>query len=1184
MGKHRSTSRRRHDNSDSDSDSGDERRRQHHRSKSRSRKEGSEDESERRERKERRRREKEERKRREQGQQQPQQQYGQYGHGHGQQQYPQYQNPQQHGYPAPPPQQQWGGYSPPNQHHQQQQYQPPPPPPPQQHQQQQYAGQQQYPGYNPNAGYDLTRQQSYGSAQYQPYSPAGAQPPYPSQLPSSPHGYPAPPQSPAHGYYQPPAGQQQPQQYQHQQQQHQQQYGPPASGYSGYQSPPPPQTPQQSTAPQYGYQSPPPPQTPISPQQDQKHYGATGYVPPPSYATAGATSTGYHPQHHAAAQATTPSGEKITFQGATAPSKPLASGGVLETFASGLNSALHSYARNLFPATSSYTHTPTGAPGTTADAGPITGHRFDSFAPVRGGNRVKWYVDGKDYMYAVSVAIENAKKSIYILDWWLSPEVYMRRPPKLNERYRLDRLLQAAAARGVRINIIVYKEVTQALTLSSAHTKHHLEDLHQNICVFRHPDHLPDRDNVIRDTFNKMKSGTYRFGDGLKGLYGLKDDVTLYFAHHEKLCLIDSEIAFMGGLDLCFGRYDTNDHPIADAHPHDLNAIIFPGQDYNNARFMDFHNVPKFEENLVSRTELSRMGWTDVEIALTGPTVHDLERHFIERWNFIYEFKYDARKQRRYAPMDSSHLEGGHGFHRRQLKGHLKEKVKHAVHHGEEHYAGYESEDYGTQPEEPQGVRLQIARSCSKWSHGVSGTEHSIANAYIEIISAAKHFVYMENQFFITATDPKQRPILNMIGRAIVDRIIRAHQNREQFRIIVIIPAVPGFAGDLQADAALGTRAIMEFQYRSIHNDRGFSIMEQLRKAGIDPTHYIRFFNLRNYDRINTASIPATQSASGVSYDSAARAHDDQVGSTYGYPPGARGDEYARYQQHTQPAKQGEWDSVSRCYMLGGPDIRSIPWHGPPEAELDAFVSEELYVHSKLLIADDRIVICGSANLNDRSQLGDHDSEIACIIEDPTPLPSYMAGKPFTASHFAGTLRRHIFRKHLGLIPAQGFDTVDANMLPIPEPNIYDFDSPEDRLVQDPLSDEFWNYWTTIARVNTQAFERVFHAVPTDLVRNWKQYDEYWSKHFAVPKPDKNSKTSLPKNEKEEKEEKEPPVKWGHVVKSEFSEGERGVREVKEILASVRGTLVEMPLGFLVEEDIAKEGLGLNAITETLYT
>lgn len=55
---------------------------------------------------------------------------------------------------------------------------------------------------------------------------------------------------------------------------------------------------------------------------------------------------------------------------------------------------------------------------------------------------------------------------------WLSPELYLRRPPAKNEKYRLDKMLFAAADRGVKINIIVYKEVTQALTLSSHHTKH----------------------------------------------------------------------------------------------------------------------------------------------------------------------------------------------------------------------------------------------------------------------------------------------------------------------------------------------------------------------------------------------------------------------------------------------------------------------------------------------------------------------------------------------------------------------------------------------------------------------------------------------------------------------------------------------------------------------------------------
>lgn len=80
-------------------------------------------------------------------------------------------------------------------------------------------------------------------------------------------------------------------------------------------------------------------------------------------------------------------------------------------------------------------------------------HRFQSFAPHRIGNEVKWYVDGAGYMHAVSMALERARESIWIMDWWLSPELYLRRPPAQNEQYRVDRMLQAAAERGVQVSV-----------------------------------------------------------------------------------------------------------------------------------------------------------------------------------------------------------------------------------------------------------------------------------------------------------------------------------------------------------------------------------------------------------------------------------------------------------------------------------------------------------------------------------------------------------------------------------------------------------------------------------------------------------------------------------------------------------------------------------------------------------
>ena len=128
--------------------------------------------------------------------------------------------------------------------------------------------------------------------------------------------------------------------------------------------------------------------------------------------------------------------------------------------------------------------------------------------------------------------------------------------------------------------------------MSSAHTKHELEKLHPNIAVFRHPDHLPDAKTTqssLISSFQSLKldaAGVSKLGaDALKGIYGLNDDIILFWAHHEKLCLIDDRIAFMGGLDLCFGRWDTNQHAIADAHPSNINDVVFPGQDFNNARY-----------------------------------------------------------------------------------------------------------------------------------------------------------------------------------------------------------------------------------------------------------------------------------------------------------------------------------------------------------------------------------------------------------------------------------------------------------------------------------------------------------------------------------------------------------------------------------------------------------------------
>ena len=275
---------------------------------------------------------------------------------------------------------------------------------------------------------------------------------------------------------------------------------------------------------------------------------------------------------------------------------------------------------------------------------------------------------------------------------------------------------------------------------------------------------------------------------------------------------------------------------------------------------------------------------------------------------------------------------------------------------GGKYFGGTDSS--GRPYNQPRGVMTcQILRSCSKWSNGTP-TEQSIQNAYIDVIQNSQHFVYIENQFFITATGDQQKPVKNLIGKALVDRILRAARNGERYKVIVVIPAVPAFAGDLRDDSSLGTRAIMEFQYFSI-NRGGHSIMEKIASAGYNPMDYIRFYNLRNYDRINTGRpMRQAEQESGIRYEDARKQHDDALGAGYGgygentgvsYP--GQASQYQQYQaaaQHASSSMNGRWDSVAECYMLGGQDIRSVPWGGPAEAELDAFVSEELYIHSKV--------------------------------------------------------------------------------------------------------------------------------------------------------------------------------------------------------------------------------------------
>ncbi|KAL1842573.1 hypothetical protein VTJ49DRAFT_4856 [Mycothermus thermophilus] len=866
-------------------------------------------------------------------------------------------------------------------------------------------------------------------------------------------------------------------------------------------------------------------------------------------------------------------------------------------------------------------------------------HRFQSYFPEREGNVVKCYVDGRDYFWAVSMALEEAKETIYICDWWLSPELFLRRPPSYNREWRLDRVLKRRAEAGVKIYVIVYREVEAALTCNSDHTKQALRALcpegtpgHGNIKIMRHPDH-----NVLENAA----------------------DMTFYWAHHEKFIVIDYELAFIGGMDLCFGRWDIHQHPLSDMHPENVHNEVWPGQDFNNNRVMDFKNVDDWKQNELNKEESGRMPWHDVSVSIVGPAVYDIAEHFVLRWNFVKRDKY--KRDKRFEWLE---LQGRQGEDE-NLVG--VQRPAHPVGGYTVHpLSPLDSKlpllSLNDDRRQPRGtVRAQLVRSSADWSSGIL-TEHSIQNAYSTIIREAQHYIYIENQFFITATGEHQPPIRNTIGRAIVDAVLRAAREGRKFRVIVLLPAAPGFAGDLRDDAAIGTRAIMDYQYQSICRGE-HSIFKQIEKEGVDPEEYLFFFNLRSYDRLNrTPDVKARERKAGVKYRDVQRAEaeelmpegihgtanaegrvdgDAHMGKTGGkrgssskaQPDGVAADPDSLNGERSQedalqkfeatspgsgPATNNNtatangnnhddntsntnasndktkssptphdpaYATVAHHAMAHQPPLSSIPWDhisdanssscqpttdpdDPVQAEIHQWIQEELYIHSKLLIVDDRIMICGSSNLNDRSQLGERDSELSVVLEDEDKVQGVMDGKPYEAGRLMRDLRLKLWREHLGMARPQALNAEGdpAAMPPGWEVDgekgkggekdgkgVGDEDDEEaEKLVEDPLSDELWDLWTKRATQNTLVFRQLFHADPDDHVKTFDDYNGFMPARGVRP---------------------------GHIFDRMMP-----AHEARKKLDTVRGHLVWMPLQFLRNAPMAEKGLQVNQWTESVYT
>jgi phospholipase D1/2 len=129
------------------------------------------------------------------------------------------------------------------------------------------------------------------------------------------------------------------------------------------------------------------------------------------------------------------------------------------------------------------------------------------------------------------------------------------------------------------------------------------------------------------------------------------------------------------------------------------------------------------------------------------------------------------------------------------------------------------------------------------------------------------------------------------------------------------------------------------------------------------------------------------------------------------------------------PMAQESWDKA--MHESGVPADGSVPYLKVTEAEWSQYLTllnlrtcevigsaartEQIYIHSKVFVVDDRHVIMGSANINDRSLTGKRDSELAVMLFDPRWEQKAIGNSVSSVNSLARKLRIELWRKLFAL-------------------------------------------------------------------------------------------------------------------------------------------------------------------------
>ena len=212
-------------------------------------------------------------------------------------------------------------------------------------------------------------------------------------------------------------------------------------------------------------------------------------------------------------------------------------------------------------------------------------------------------------------AINNAKHLIYITGWSVYTQITLCRDLQRKvpgyEGLTLGELLKQKADQGVRVNLLVWDDRTSnflhrvgVMDTHDEDTMLYFENTRVN-CVLcpRSPEHLT--------YFQTATIGTL-------------------FTHHQKSVIVDAPVpghggyhsgarrivSFVGGIDLCGGRYDTQYHSLF--------------RTLDNVNEQDFHQ-PNFNGASIESGG-PREPWHDIHSRLEGPIAWDVLYNFDQRW------------------------------------------------------------------------------------------------------------------------------------------------------------------------------------------------------------------------------------------------------------------------------------------------------------------------------------------------------------------------------------------------------------------------------------------------------------------------------------------------------------------------------------------------------------------------